>query len=262
MLSYRHGFHAGNFADVFKHFILVYLLNHLKTKKPLTFIDPFAGAGTYPFEDKFMQKNKEYLTGISKVLNAKITDPYIKDYLNLIHLANNNKKISLYPGAAQFAVLALDKKDTIYLNELHGNEYLNLKKNFEGNNNVKINNTDAYSNLTKMIASSKGNKLVLIDPSYELKNEYDKVLKLIKHTYSQFKDVCYMIWYPDLKQDKTQKFVDDFLNLKIENTNHIHIELKITNLRMQGTGFFIINLLKNDKENIDNALNELVQLFK
>ena len=262
MLSYRHGFHAGNFADVFKHFILVYLLNHLKTKKPFTFIDPFAGAGIYPFEDKFMQKNKEYLTGISKVLNTKITDPYIKDYLDLIHLANNNKKISLYPGAAQFALLTLDKKDTIYLNELHSNEYLNLKKNFEGNSNVKIDNTDAYSNLTKMIASSKGNKLVLIDPSYELKNEYDKVLKLIKHTYSQFKDVCYMIWYPDLKQDKTQKFVDDFLNLKIENTNHIHIELKNTNLRMQGTGFFIINLLKNDKENIDNALNELVQLFK
>ena len=262
MLSYRHGFHAGNFADVFKHFILVYLLNHLKTKKPLTFIDPFAGAGTYPFEDKFMQKNKEYLTGILKVLNNKITDLYIKDYLDLIHLANNNKKISLYPGAAQFALLTLDKKDTIYLNELHSNEYLNLKKNFEGNSNVKIDNTDAYSNLTKMIASSKGNKLVLIDPSYELKNEYDKVLKLIKHTYSQFKDVCYMIWYPDLKQDKTQKFVDDFLNLKIENTNHIHIELKNTNLRMQGTGFFIINLLKNDKENIDNALNELVQLFK
>ena len=262
MLSYRHGFHAGNFADVFKHFILVYLLNHLKTKKPFTFIDPFAGAGTYPFEDKFMQKNKEYLTGISKVLNAKITDPYIKDYLNLIHLANNNKKISLYPGAALFGLLALDKKDTIYLNELHSNEYLNLKKNFEGHRNVKIDNTDAYSNLTKMIASSKGQKLVLIDPSYELKNEYDKVLKLIKHTHSQFKEVCYMIWYPDLKQDKTQKFVDDFLNLKIENANHIHIELKNTNLRMQCTGFFIINLLKQDKQNIDNALNELVQLFK
>ena len=262
MLSYRHGFHAGNFADVFKHFILVYLLNHLKTKKPLTFIDPFAGAGTYPFEDKFMQKNKEYLTGILKVLNNKITDLYIKDYLDLIHLANNNKKISLYPGAAQFALLTLDKKDTIYLNELHSNEYLNLKKNFEGNSNVKIDNTDAYSNLTKMIASSKSQKLVLIDPSYELKNEYDKVLKLIKHTHSQFKEVCYMIWYPDLKQDKTQKFVDDFLNLKIENANHIHIELKNTNLRMQGTGFFIINLLKQDKQNIDNALNELVQLFK
>ncbi len=262
MLSYRHGFHAGNFADVFKHFILVYLLNHLKTKKPFTFIDPFAGSGTYPFEDKFMQKNKEYLTGISKVLNAKITDPFIKDYLNLIHLANNNKKISLYPGAAQFALLALNKKDTIYLNELHSNEYLNLKKNFEGNSNVKIDNTDAYSNLTKMIASSKGNKLVLIDPSYELKNEYDKVLKLIKHTHSHFKEVCYMIWYPDLKQDKIQKFVDDFLNLKIENTNHIHIELKNTNLRMQGTGFFIINLHPENKRNINDGVSKLTKLLK
>ena len=209
-----------------------------------------------------MQKNKEYLTGISKVLNAKITGPYIKDYLNLIHLANNNKKISLYPGAAQLALLTLGKKDTIYLNELHSNEYLNLKKNFEGNSNVKIDNTDAYSNLTKMIASSKGNKLVLIDPSYELKNEYDKVLKLIMHTYSQFKEVCYMIWYPDLKQDKTQKFVDDFLNLKIENTNHIHIELKNTNLRMQGTGFFIINLDPENKRNINDGVSKLTKLLK
>jgi 23S rRNA A2030 N6-methylase RlmJ len=70
-----------------------------------------------------------------------------------------------------------------------------------------------------------------------------------------------MIWYPDLKQDKTQKFVDDFLNLKIENTNHIHIELKNTNLRMQGTGFFIINF-NNIAKNINVSLDILNELLK
>jgi len=74
--------------------------------------------------------------------------------------------------------------------------------------------------------------------------------------------LCYMILYPDLKQDKTQKFVDDFLNLKIENTNHIHIELKNTNLRMQGTGFFIINLDPENKRNINDGVSKLTKLLK
>ena len=64
MLSYRHGYHAGNFADVFKHFLLIYLLKELKKSKPFTFIDPFAAAGSYHIKDKFMMKNKEYLNGV------------------------------------------------------------------------------------------------------------------------------------------------------------------------------------------------------
>jgi 23S rRNA (adenine2030-N6)-methyltransferase len=91
MLSYRHGFHAGNFADVFKHFILVYLLNKLKALKPFSFIDPFAAAGKYSLEDPFMNNNKEYLNGISKVLNADISDPLIKNYLDLVRKTNPNK---------------------------------------------------------------------------------------------------------------------------------------------------------------------------
>ena len=88
MLSYRHGFHAGNFADVFKHCLLVYLLVKLKQNKPFAFIDPFAAAGTYFFEDKFMQKNKEYLNGIIKVLNANISDQIVNQYVDLVKKVN------------------------------------------------------------------------------------------------------------------------------------------------------------------------------
>ena len=107
MLSYRHGFHAGNFADVFKHFILVYLLQELKKNKPFTFIDPFAAAGKYSLTDPFMEKNKEYLNGISKVLNAELNDPLINNYLNLVRKTNPNKqgnKIEIYPGSCFFVL--------------------------------------------------------------------------------------------------------------------------------------------------------------
>ncbi len=84
MLSYRHGYHAGNFADVFKHFLLIYLLKELKKNKPFTFIDPFAAAGSYHIKDKFMMKNKEYLNGIDKILNTKTSNPLINKYLKLV----------------------------------------------------------------------------------------------------------------------------------------------------------------------------------
>ena len=180
MLSYRHGFHAGNFADVFKHFLLVYLLNKLKPFKPFSFIDPFAAAGKYSLEDPFMNKNKEYLNGISKVLNAEINDPLIKNYLDLVRKTNPNKqgnKMAIYPGSCFLASLALDQDDHIYLSELHNNEFEILKKNFEDDPRIVIEKKDAFASLDKMITSCKGTRLVLIDPSYELKNEYDKISK-------------------------------------------------------------------------------------
>jgi len=265
MLSYRHGFHAGNFADVFKHFLLIYLLKQLKQNKPFSFIDPFAAAGKYALEDPFMKKNKEYLNGISKVLSSKINDPYIQDYLDLVKKMNSNKdenKISIYPGSCFLSLMALDGEDKIYLSELHNNEFDILKKNFDQDKRVTIEKKDAYASLDQMIASHKGNRLVLIDPSYEIKSEYEKVIKLIKHNSNQFSDVCYMIWYPVLESEKTDNFINKFLGTKINNVTHIHIELKNPFLRMQGTGFFIINAPDTMKSDLAAGFSILLKILK
>jgi len=265
MLSYRHGFHAGNFADVFKHFILVYLLNKLKASKPFSFIDPFAAAGKYSIEDPFMNKNKEYLNGISKVIHADISDPLIKNYLDLVRKTNPNKqgnKMVIYPGSCFLAQLALDQDDYIYLSELHNTEFEILKKNFEDDARIVIEKKDAYASLDKMITSYQGTRLVLIDPSYELKNEYDKICKLIKHNAGQFPGVCFLVWYPILEAEKTSDFVKQFIDLKIINTTNIHIELKNTFLRMQGTGFFIINAPSTMQKDIVPSLDILLHILK
>jgi len=263
MLSYRHGFHAGNFADVFKHFLLVYLLNKLKKNKPFTFIDPFAAAGTYSFKDKFMQKNKEYLNGIIKVLSARITDALINDYLTLVRQTNKNKNlIDVYPGSCFLSSLVLDQEDSIYLSELHNNEFEILKNNFKQDSRISIEKKDAYASLDSMISFYEGTKLVLIDPSYEVKTEYEKVTKLIKHNAKQFPNVCYMVWYPILESDKTNLFIDQMLKLNINNTTHIKIELKNLFLRMQGTGFFIINAPSDMKEEVNKSLDVLLNILK
>ena len=263
MLSYRHGFHAGNFADVFKHFLLVYLLKTLKHKKPFSFIDPFAGAGKYFLDDPFMKKNKEYSNGIIKVLSSKIKDPFIKDYLDLVKLANlNKKKISIYPGSCFLSLMVLDKEDKVYLSELHNNEFEILKKNFEQNRNVKTEKKDAYSFLSQIINSHKGNRLILIDPSYEVKNEYEKIIKLVKHNATQFPDSCFLIWYPVLESEKTNQFVKKFLDIGVQNIAHIDIQLKNSFLRMQGTGLFIVNAPSNMKTDIGKGLEILLEILK
>ena len=265
MLSYRHGYHAGNFADVFKHFLLIYLLKELKKNKPFTFIDPFAAAGSYHIKDKFMMKNKEYLNGINKILNSKISDPLINEYLKLVKQVNKNKNIKsieVYPGSCLFSTLELDKEDKIYLSELHNNEFELLKKNFIDDKRVVCEKKDAYASLSKVISSYEGSRLVLIDPSYEIKNEYEKVLKLINHNHRQFSDVCFMIWYPVLQNEKHIIFENKMKDLNIKNLTHIKIDLKNSLMRMQGTGFFIINSPQNMAENVENSLNEIFQVLK
>jgi len=265
MLSYRHGFHAGNFADVFKHCLLVYLLVKLKQNKPFAFIDPFAAAGTYFIEDKFMQKNKEYLNGIIKILNTNISDQIVNQYVDLVKKVNSEKNkhsINIYPGSCLLSSLVLDREDKIYLSELHNNEFEILQKNFANDSRIVVEKKDAYSTLNATISSYKGNRLVLIDPSYEVKDEYEKVTKLIKHNTSQFADVCYMVWYPVLDAEKTNAFIHNMLSLKIKNTTHIKIELQNSFLRMQGTGFFIINAPSEMKHDVTNSLAVLLKTLK
>lgn len=261
MLSYRHGYHAGNFADVFKHFILVYLLEALKEKKPFAFIDPFAGAGKYYLKDNFMSKNKEYQNGIMKILSVKVSDPFINRYLNYVrHL--NIEEVSVYPGSGLLASLILDSKDKIFLSELHNNEFKILSENFKNDLRLKIQKEDAYKYTTKIASSFKGNRLILVDPSYELKTEYKKTISLITHINHQFPNDVIMVWYPKLNKLENQEFIKEFINTRFPNKTHIDIDLKNSHLRMQGNGFFIINSPLNMKKDIFHSLEILLDILK
>ena len=263
MLSYRHGYHAGNAADVLKHFILTYVLDYIKKKdKGFIFIDSHAGAGKYLISDPYMQKNKEYLQGIKKILQLKNDNIFLKKYLDLIKSINFNSELKIYPGSCYLAARSLRPNDNLYFFELHPKEFLNLKKNFENDSRVIIENRDSYQRLKKLLPPKEKRAVILIDPSYELKDEYEKVLEMLSDCYKKFPLGVYIIWYPVLKSKKSEKFIFNVLKKKYKNLSHVEMITDNLNNGMQGSGLFILNCPWSIENDIKKSLETIFDCLK
>ena len=263
MLSYRHGYHAGNAADVLKHFILIYVLDYIKKKdKSFIFIDSHAGAGKYLISDPYMQKNKEYLQGIEKILQLKNDNIFLKKYLDLIKSININSDLKIYPGSCFLAARSLRPNDNLYFFELHPKEFLNLKKNFENDSRVIIENRDSYQRLNKLLPPKEKRAVILIDPSYELKDEYEKVSEMLSDCYKKFPLGVYIIWYPVLKNKKSEKFIFNVLKKKYKNLSHVEMITDNLNNGMQGSGLFILNCPWSIENDIKKSLETIFDCLK
>jgi len=259
MLSYRHAFHAGNFADVLKHFMLVYILNFFNNKKDhFMFYDCHAGAGLYSISDPFMNKNKEYENGIMKILTKKFSDNFINNYLDIIKNLNPSKTFLNYPGSPYIAKQLLKKNNIINLFELHPTDFKILRNNFLNDDQVKIFNKNSYNNLIVKLKSSTVNKVILIDPSYELSNEYLMVLKLMKEI-TKIKKITLIIWYPILNKNKHQ-----LLTSSLQNLNHSHVQFIVNknNKGLKGSGLIVIHPPWHIENDIKSSLKTLFENFK
>ena len=263
MLSYRHGYHAGNAADVLKHFILIYVLDYIKKKdKSFIFIDSHAGAGKYLISDPYMQKNKEYLQGIEKILQLKNDNIFLKKYLDLIKSINFNSDLKIYPGSCYLAARSLRPNDNLHFFELHPTEFLNLKKNFKDDSRVIIENEDSYQKLNKLLPPKEKRAVILIDPSYELKDEYEQVFKMLSNCYKKFSLGVYIIWYPILKSNKAVSFTLNILKKNYKNLSHIEMITDNLNNGMQGSGLFIINCPWSIEKDLKKSLGIIFDCLK
>jgi len=259
MLSYRHAFHAGNFADVFKHFMLVYILNFFNNKKDhFIFYDCHAGAGSYSISNPFMDKNKEYKNGITKILTKKFSDNFINNYLDIIKKFNPGKTFLNYPGSPYIAKQLLKKNNMINLFELHPADFKILKNNFHNDGQIKIFNKNSYNNLITKLKSSTVKKVVLIDPSYELSNEYQMVLKLMKEII-KIKKITLIIWYPVLNKNKHQILTSSLKNL---NYSHVQFFVDKNNKGLRGSGLIVINPPWRIENDIKSSLKTLFENLK
>ena len=263
MLSYRHGYHAGNAADVLKHFILLYVLDYVKKKnKNFIFIDSHAGAGKYFISDPYMQKNKEYLQGIEKIFKINNDNIFLKNYLDLIKSINSNSDLKIYPGSSYLAAKSLRIDDKLHLLELHPTEFLNLKKSFENDSRIIIENEDSYKRLNKLLPPKEKRAVVLIDPSYELKDEYEKVSNMLSDCYKKFSLGVYIVWYPVLNNKKSESFVLNILKENYKNLSHIEIITNSSNDGIQGSGLFIINCPWSIEKDIKKSLETIFDCLK
>ncbi|WP_026603074.1 23S rRNA (adenine(2030)-N(6))-methyltransferase RlmJ [Methylomonas sp. 11b] len=244
MLSYRHGFHAGNFADVLKHSLLTLAINTLKQKdKPFVYIDTHAGAGKYSFKSEFAQKTGEYQQGIAKLWDSQDAPPELKDYLSAVRAENTGRQLVRYPGSPQLVKRLVRAQDRLVLSELHSSDVEALQQLFAGDKQVAVAKEDGLQNLSKKLPPIQKRGLILIDPSYEMRDEYKKIVAALTTAHKHFATGIYALWYPVIDRAATENFMRQLAQTGIPR--QLRIEHCIADdgpgRGMTGSGMLFIN---------------------
>lgn len=210
MFSYRHGFHAGNHADVLKHCCLITVMRHLTLKDAaLTVVDTHAGAGLYRLDSDLAQTAGEALDGIHKLLAwmdkpgkaATPVAPALLDYVKLLRSFNHAGSLKIYPGSPFVAqhLMRLEARDRLRLFEMHPTDAKALAANIAqlgAHREISVARQDGFEGLRSLLPPPNRRALVLIDPSYEIKSDYAKVSTCIQDALKRFPTGTYMVWYP------------------------------------------------------------------
>lgn len=245
MLSYRHAFHAGNHADVLKHVILREVLKYtLQKNKPFSYIDTHAGAGLYHLDEGYATQNAEFVEGIDKLIAAQNLPPQLAEYVALI-LAYQNDGTRLYPGSPLISQELLRADDRMRLFELHPSDLELLSSNFHGQGKqVKIEKINGFSGIKACLPPPSRRAVVLIDPPYEDKQDYQYVVDCIQDSLNRFATGTYMVWYPLLQRPEPLEMLERLKQLYPANWLNVAMAIEAPSdngYGMYGSGVYIIN---------------------
>ncbi|MBC3935843.1 23S rRNA (adenine(2030)-N(6))-methyltransferase RlmJ [Undibacterium rugosum] len=260
MFSYRHGFHAGNHADVLKHFVLVQLIQYLNQKDTAyTYVDTHAGAGLYALDSGYATKNAEFETGIGPLWGKNDLPPALAEYINLIKEMNPSGKLRYYPGSPFCAEKILREQDRLRLFELHPSEIKVLSENFRKleahqaeqgkrptvrGKRIIISDTDGFDSLKSLLPPPSRRALVLIDPPYEVKDDYRRVKSALDEAVKRFPSGTYAVWYPILQRMESRELPEKLK--RVECKEWLNVSLSISGPAPDGfglhsSGMFILN---------------------
>lgn len=249
MLSYRHAFHAGNHADVLKHTVLLQLIKQLHSKdKAFWVIDTHAGAGLYALDEGYAKQLAEYRDGIGRLWGRTDLPPVVAEYLAAVQEVNPDGRLKHYPGSPWLAYRNLREQDRLRLFELHTTDVRLLQQNFSGaGKQVLVQHEDGLAGLKALLPPSSRRGLVLIDPSYEDKRDYQKVYQTLRDALERFATGVYALWYPCLARSETRDLPEKLKRLPAKSW--LHVELCVRgrdadpngHVGMYGSGLVILN---------------------
>ncbi len=264
MLSYQHSYHAGNYADVIKHFTLSRLLNYMTTKeKPLLYLETHSWRGLYDLHDKHALKTGEAREGIERLWEKKdqlpdVFSPYLKQIAEL----NNEQRLRYYPGSPAIAIHALRNQDRLFFCELHPGEFQYLEQLPRLGKRVFYDNSNGIEKLNALLPPAERRGLVFLDPSYEIKTDYRQLPESLKTAYLRFTTGVYCIWYPLVDQKLHAQLLRGLKNIGAKN--NLRIEFYLTRARktgMTGCGLWVINPPYVLLDEIKLALETLREFF-
>ena len=199
MLSYRHGFHAGGWADVHKHVTLGLLLAHLgKKATPFTVVDAYAGDAIYDLNGPEAQKTREFETGVVRIAAAGGAPSGVERFREAVQTLNGGGVLTRYPGSPALARAFLRDHDRMIVNELHPTAHRALVRWARGDRRISVHRRDATEFLGWITTLRLRRGLVLLDPAYEVKDEYAELPAAVGRALQQWPRGMYAIWYPVL----------------------------------------------------------------
>ncbi|WP_082439691.1 MULTISPECIES: 23S rRNA (adenine(2030)-N(6))-methyltransferase RlmJ [unclassified Massilia] len=258
MFSYRHAFHAGNHADVLKHFIQVQLHQYMNQKDAAyTYIDTHSGAGVYALDSAQAVKSGEYLDGIARLWERDDLPPALADYVNLVRAMNPSGRLRYYPGSPYVAEQVARPEDRLRLFELHPADTRLLVDNFrkleahkaeQGERSrgrrILIDHADGFHGLKALLPPPSRRALVLIDPPYEVKLDYKHVRDALEEALGRFPTGIYAVWYPVLQRMESRQFADRLKRLPAKEWLHVTLTVATPGpdgTGMHSSGMFILN---------------------
>lgn len=209
-MNYHHDYHAGNFADVLKHVVLVRVLTYMKQKpKPFRVIDTHAGAGLYDLEGPEAAKTAEWKDGIARIFDADLPQPaadLLAPYLDSVR-AVNAVGLRYYPGSPLIARHIMRDDDVLIANELGQAEFQRLKTELHRAKSTSVLNIDARHAVKSLLPPKERRGLILIDPPFEEKSEFEDLATAIREALSRFATGTYLIWYPLKDETAADRFI-------------------------------------------------------
>jgi 23S rRNA (adenine2030-N6)-methyltransferase len=246
MLSYRHGYHAGNPADVFKHSVLLALIDAMQQKSSsITCIDTHAGAAYYDLAGDMAQKNSEHTAGIGRLWQTEALNPALQPYLDAMRQANPDGVLRHYPGSPTLIADRLRQQDRAIVCDLHPREQHALRERFEHHPRLRVHEGDGYAALKQYLPPNTKRALVHIDPSYETRDEVARMTRGLEQAMKRFAHGVYAIWYPmiDGREDIDLSHLPDTLGVAEDKWHDLQLVFPEQQRlgRMRGCAMALIN---------------------
>jgi 23S rRNA (adenine2030-N6)-methyltransferase len=199
-MNYRHAFHAGSFADVIKHIVLVRILTYLHEKPaPFRVIDSHAGAGLYDLSGEEAQRSGEWLTGIARLMQARLTEttvPLVAPYLDIVRSFNPQKGLTAYPGSPLIARKLLREQDSLVACEIVPDARKKLIASLRRDPQARVVDIDGWVGLPAFVPPKERRGVVLIDPPFEAKDEFERMARGFAEAFAKWPTGIYVLWYP------------------------------------------------------------------
>jgi len=240
MLSYRHAFHAGNYADVLKHLILVKSFEYMLQKPaPIMYIDTHSGAGRYPFDNSMSQQTNEYADGAG----ALRLDRLPESFSGYAELLERFAKERVYPGSPLIASEMLRREDKLRMFELHPSDFDKLDKLFARDRRAVVAQSDGHKGLKGLLPAQQKRALILMDPSFEVKREYQEVVSSIVEAYKRMSGATFLLWYPVVQREQIDLMIQRLRKSKIKNIwqFELGVEADTKEYGMTASGIIAIN---------------------